>query len=167
MVLDFHCKGDGPGVVEAPPEWIDRLAGVLIDNACKYAGPGGSVLVTVTVTGNRVTLCVDDSGPGIAPEERAAVFDRFHRATSEARGSGLGLAIADSVVRMSGGAWTVQTAPFGGAQMAVSWRRVTDRAGAATGRTDVGSGPAGPVAGGPGPTRQRSSRETTTPGAPS
>lgn len=78
VVLDFHCKGDGPGVVEAPPEWIDRLAGVLIDNACKYAGPGGSVLVTVTVTGNRVTLCVDDSGPGIAPEERAAVSDRFH-----------------------------------------------------------------------------------------
>ena len=55
--------------------------------------------IAVTVDGNRVSLTVDDSGPGIAPEERPKLFDRFHRATDKGSGAGLGLAIADSVVR--------------------------------------------------------------------
>jgi len=93
--------------------------------------------VTVTVNGSRVTLAVDDTGPGIAPEERAAVFDRFHRATSHAGGSGLGLAIADSVVRMTGGTWLVDDSPLGGARMAVWWRRVGQRSAAST---DGGAG---------------------------
>jgi signal transduction histidine kinase len=141
VTLDFRYEGESAGVVAAPPEWIERLAGVLVDNACKYAGTSGRVLVTVIATTSRVTLCVDDSGPGIAPEERAAVFDRFHRATSHAGGSGLGLAIADSVVRMTGGTWTVDEAPLGGARMAVWWRRATDRAKALAGGTD----PSAPV----------------------
>ena len=137
VVLDFRREGAAAAVVEAPPEWIDRLAGVLIDNACKYAGSGGRAQVTVTVNGSRVTLAVDDTGPGIAPEERAAVFDRFHRATSHAGGSGLGLAIADSVVRMTGGTWLVDDSPLGGARMAVWWRRVGQRSAAST---DGGAG---------------------------
>ncbi len=92
-------RGKTPPWINAPPEWIDRLAAVLVDNACRYAGPGGTVRIGVTVAGNRVSLRVDDSGPGIAPEERSKLFDRFHRATELGNGAGLGLAIADSVVR--------------------------------------------------------------------
>ena len=116
-------EGLSPPWINAPPEWIDRLTGVLVDNACRYAGVGGVVRVAVTVEGNRVSLTVDDSGPGIALEERPQLFDRFHRATDEGDGAGLGLAIADSVVRATGGEWLIGQADLGGAHMEVRWHR--------------------------------------------
>jgi two-component system sensor histidine kinase CiaH len=116
-------EGQSPPWINAPPEWIDRLAAVLVDNACRYAGPGGTVRIAVTVDGSRVSLTVDDSGPGIAPEERPKLFDRFHRATDKGSGAGLGLAIADSVVRATGGEWRVGRAELGGAHMEVRWHR--------------------------------------------
>ena len=116
-------EGQNPPWINAPPEWIDRLAAVLVDNACRYAGREGTVRIAVTVDGNRVSLTVDDSGPGIAPEERPKLFDRFHRATDRGSGAGLGLAIADSVVRATGGEWRVGQAELGGAHMEVRWHR--------------------------------------------
>ena len=95
----------------------------MVDNACRYAGSGGTVLVAVKVTGNKVSLSVDDSGPGIAPEERSKLFDRFHRATDEGNGAGLGLANADAVVRATRGEWHVGRAELGGAHMEVRWHR--------------------------------------------
>ena len=113
-----------PALISAPPEWIDRLAGVLMDNACRYAGPGGSVRISVDATAGRVSLAVEDSGPGIPEAERARLFDRFHRAADDGQGAGLGLAIADSIVRSTGGRWSAgDSASLGGARMAVSWRR--------------------------------------------
>jgi signal transduction histidine kinase len=110
-------------VVSAPPEWLDRLLGVLLDNACKYAGPGGTVDVAVRPEGGRVRLVVDDSGPGIPAEERPRIFDRFHRATERPDGAGLGLAIADAVVRATSGHWEIGSSPAGGASMSVTWPR--------------------------------------------
>ena len=124
---DIHLlmwdDGQSSPWINAPPEWIDRLAAVLVDNACRYAGPGGTVKIAVTVDGSRVSLAVDDSGPGIAAEERARLFDRFHRATDEGNGAGLGLAIADAVVRATAGEWRVGRADLGGAHMEVRWHR--------------------------------------------
>jgi signal transduction histidine kinase len=113
----------GPALVHADPTWIDKLVGVLVDNACKFAGVGGRVDVAVLCEGTRVVLRVDDSGPGIPVAQRALVLDRFHRGTDQIGGTGLGLAIADSVVRATGGAWAIGDAPSGGARMEVSWRR--------------------------------------------
>jgi two-component system sensor histidine kinase CiaH len=112
-----------PLVIHAPPEWLDRLLGVLLDNACKYVPEGGAVSVAVWTEGGRIRLSVDDSGPGIPPEERPRIFDRFHRATDRASGAGLGLAIADSVVRATGGRWLIGESPWGGASMGVVWPR--------------------------------------------
>jgi len=113
---------DGAVLISAPPEWIDRLAGVLVDNACRYAGPDGTVRIEVRAQGSRVSLTVEDSGPGIPEAERPLLFDRFHRATEHDAGSGLGLAIGDSIVRSTGGRWHVGDSPLGGALMSVSWR---------------------------------------------
>jgi two-component system, OmpR family, sensor histidine kinase CiaH len=122
LSLTVQLRG-GSHVVTAPPEWLDRLIGVLLDNACKYTTEPGSVAVTVAEEGSRVRLTVDDSGPGIPIEERPRIFDRFHRATDAAGGAGLGLAIADAVVKRTGGRWDLGTSAAGGASMAVSWPR--------------------------------------------
>jgi len=53
----------GPALISAPPEWIDQLAGVLMDNACRYAGPDGVVRISVRSHGSRISLTVEDSGP--------------------------------------------------------------------------------------------------------
>ena len=114
---------DDDAIVTAPPDWLDRLVGILLDNACRYSPDGGSVLVHVAAEGRRVRLTVDDSGPGIPEDERGRVFDRFHRATDQPGGSGLGLAIADAIVRATGGKWHIGTSPAGGASISVSWPR--------------------------------------------
>ena len=123
ITLSVERRGDTDPIITAPPDWIDRLAGVLVDNACRYAGTGGSVHVVVSAQGNRTTVVVEDSGPGIPPEDRPRLFDRFHRVTDDGSGTGLGLAIADSIVRSTGGRWRVGNGTLGGAHFAVSWHR--------------------------------------------
>ncbi len=138
--------GDGAAFVDAPPEWIDRLAGVLVDNACRHAGPGGRVRIVVGAHNTRASLAVEDSGPGIPPEERERLFDRFHRSTAGGGAAGLGLAIADSIVRSTNGRWRIRDAAIGGARMEVVWHRSRSqpRDGEYPGR---GPAPAGAVTG--------------------
>jgi hypothetical protein len=117
------AAGSGSLVVTAPPEWLDRLLGVLLDNACKYSPDGGAIRVSVSTEGGRVQLMVDDAGPGIPADERSRIFDRFHRASEAKGGAGLGLAIADAIVRATNGRWRIDASPAGGASMSVSWPR--------------------------------------------
>jgi signal transduction histidine kinase len=122
VALRLDRIGAGPATIVAPVEWVDRLAAVLVDNACKYASEPGSVLVEVGRAGQRVILAVEDSGPGIAESERDRLFDRFSRGTDAVGGHGLGLAIADSIVRTTAGRWRVESSTrLGGARMEVSW----------------------------------------------
>jgi signal transduction histidine kinase len=126
--LRLHVPDEAASVA-GPAALLDRLLGVLLDNACKYVPEGGLVDVTVARDGSRVALTVDDSGPGIPESDRDRIFDRFHRAsepaggTTGASGAGLGLAIADAIVRATGGRWQLGTAPAGGARFTVSWPR--------------------------------------------
>lgn len=110
-------------VVHAAPEWLDRLAGVLVDNACRYSRRGGDVVVEVTSRAGRPRLAVRDSGPGVPSAERQRIFNRFHRGLDEGEGAGLGLAIANAVVSSTGGRWEITNRPEGGAEFAVEWRR--------------------------------------------
>jgi signal transduction histidine kinase len=130
---------DDAVLISAPPEWIDRLAGVLVDNACRHAGPDGKVRIEVRAHGHRVSLTVEDSGSGIPEAERPYLFDRFHNGGSGGPppesgglrgvvppgqyGAGLGLAIGDSIVRSTGGRWHIADSPLGGALLSVSWRQ--------------------------------------------
>jgi signal transduction histidine kinase len=129
--VQFVTTGSAPAWISAPPEWIDRLTGVLVDNACRYAGPGGTVRIGVAHRGARVTLTVEDSGPGVPAELRGRLFDRFHRSTDQGGSAGLGLAIADSIVRSTDGLWQVGDSELGGARFEVSWRRSGARQAAA------------------------------------
>ena len=73
----------------------------LIDNAIRYGGTGGKILVTVQRSASEYLVAVEDNGPGIAPELRQAVFSRFTRLdrSADKSGSGLGLSIAQSLAR--------------------------------------------------------------------
>jgi signal transduction histidine kinase len=127
LQLGVHIPKDQV-LIAASPDLVDRLVGVLVDNACKYAPEGGSVDVTVASEGSRASVMVDDTGPGIPDAERQQVFDRFHRSittSSEAGGAGLGLAIGDAIVRATGGRWSVETSPGGGARFVVTWAKAT------------------------------------------
>jgi heavy metal sensor kinase len=88
----------------------DRLRQVvanLVDNAIKYTGRGGEVRVQSWSRGTEAGVTVSDTGPGIAPEFRQRVFDRFYRQdparNRTAGGAGLGLAICREVVEAHGG----------------------------------------------------------------
>jgi signal transduction histidine kinase len=115
-------------VIHASADLVDRLIGVLLDNACKYAPEGGRVVVSVAVDVGRASVRVGDSGPGIRTEERDRIFDRFHRSvatTGEPGGAGLGLAIGDAIVHATGGRWALAESSLGGASFGVSWPRAT------------------------------------------
>ncbi len=101
----------------------DRLTEVLLnllDNALRHAPPGGLIEVSGGVDGPFVRVSIADNGPGIGPEDRVRVFDRFYRAdksrSSSTGGSGLGLAIVRALVEAHGGAIRVDERPGGGAR---------------------------------------------------
>jgi two-component system sensor histidine kinase TctE len=76
----------------------------LMDNAIRYSREGGRVTVRV-IPAPRATVTVSDDGPGIPPDEREHIFERFHRRLGTSTdGSGLGLAIAQEIARIHGGA---------------------------------------------------------------
>ena len=82
---------------------LRELLSNLIDNALRYTPAGGSVTVRVRRDGEHALLEVEDTGPGIAPAERAHVFERFYRILgSNVAGSGLGLAIVREIAQQHG-----------------------------------------------------------------
>ena len=87
----------------------------LIDNAARYAGAHPRVHLSVGCEGAQAVLRVDDNGPGIPPEERDRVFDRFYRRDGQGpSGSGLGLAIVRETVGLHAGSLQLDETPGGG-----------------------------------------------------
>ena len=87
----------------------------LVDNALRAAPRGGVVNAEVKSGPDRVEVRIVDSGPGVAPSDREAVFEPFWRARSGGQGAGLGLAIVRTVARAHGGEVRVEETAGGGA----------------------------------------------------
>jgi two-component system, OmpR family, sensor histidine kinase MprB len=108
-LMPWQVYGDGSG--------LGRAVLNVLDNAAKWSPPGGRVGVRLTqIDPVHAELVVIDQGPGIPPQERRLVFDRFFRSTSARAmpGSGLGLAIVKQVVLKHGGTLRVEDGVPGG-----------------------------------------------------
>jgi len=91
---------------------LDEMLGNLLDNACKWAR--SQVTIQSNQTGGRVTISVEDDGPGVEPAMREQVLHRGVRADEAAPGSGIGLAIVRELAELYGGTISLGTSPAGG-----------------------------------------------------
>nr|WP_229459330.1 sensor histidine kinase [Massilia cavernae] len=111
--LGFEA-GDTSVNIDGNAMMLRELLSNLIDNAIRYTPAGGSVTVRVRSDAGQAILEVEDTGPGIAPAERANVFERFYRILgSSASGSGLGLSIVREIAQQHGAEVDVFSNPRG------------------------------------------------------
>ena len=118
----IDISGVVAGQVTGSEHGLESVVDNLLTNATRHAA--GQVRVTVTEADGTVEVTVEDDGPGIPPEERAHVFERFSR-LDDARarddgGAGLGLAIVKAIVEGHRGSVAVDQAPLGGARFVVT-----------------------------------------------
>jgi two-component system sensor histidine kinase QseC len=96
---EVSLDGDESAEVKADEPLLRLLIVNLMDNGIKYTPAGGKIKVSILPEDGAWSLSITDSGPGISPEHREAVFQRFYRVnTPEVEGAGLGLAIVSDIV---------------------------------------------------------------------
>jgi two-component system, OmpR family, heavy metal sensor histidine kinase CusS len=112
-------RGIEPGLsVAADGDLLRQVVQNLASNAIKYNQPGGHIRVTLRrAPGGGARLTVENTGPGIPPEDREKVFQRFYRADKARNrnvdGAGLGLSLAREIMRAHGGTLTLDDSPPG------------------------------------------------------
>jgi two-component system, OmpR family, sensor kinase len=108
-------------LVEADEDRLAQALRNLLRNAIAHTAEDGTVALSAEATGGRVRFIVDDDGPGIPPDQRTAVFDRFRRLDGgrarDTGGAGLGLAIVQAIAHAHGGRVWADAAPSGGARL--------------------------------------------------
>lgn len=126
LTLTLHPGAHAP-IISGDENLVRQLITNLIDNAIKFT-EAGRVDVFISQTELDAILEVQDSGPGIDPQELPLIFERFYRAdksrTREVPGTGLGLAIVRSIARVHGGRVEAEKAPTGGALFRVRFPRI-------------------------------------------
>ncbi|WP_323718043.1 sensor histidine kinase [Paracoccus aminovorans] len=101
--LGFESGFAGPLPVRAEPLLLGEALANLISNAIRHTGRGAMVTIRVRAEGAEAVLEVEDDGPGIPAEARAAVTGRFARGETQGQGMGLGLPVVEEIARLFGG----------------------------------------------------------------
>jgi two-component system sensor histidine kinase TctE len=115
LALELEAP-DAPILVPLHAELMAEALGNLLDNALRYTPRGGRVLIEFDTV--PPAIHVSDSGPGVPPDQREAVFERFVRGRhAESEGSGLGLAIVRDIVAIHDGTIELTESRFGGARV--------------------------------------------------
>lgn len=102
-------SSDGLALADADPLLLEQSLVNLLDNAAKFAPEGSTIRISVSDSDGRVTVRVEDEGPGIPAEDLPHIFDKFYRAKAgdqKVAGTGLGLAVAKGFVEAMGGTLT-------------------------------------------------------------
>lgn len=111
---------DGAVIVQGNRYAVEDAVRNLVENAIAHAPRSTEIVVTVAPAGS---VNVTDQGPGVPPEERARIFERFWRGKARlGSGAGLGLAIVEEIMKAHGGSATVADAPGGGASFTLTFR---------------------------------------------
>jgi two-component system phosphate regulon sensor histidine kinase PhoR len=120
---------------------LELLLMNLLDNALKYAKEGRKVKVDVRTAAHRLEIRVIDHGPGIPPQDRRRIFERFVRGTSgsekQVRGSGIGLALVKHIAESHGGHTWVDSEVGRGATFVVTIPAASARTAAADPRAAI------------------------------
>jgi two-component system OmpR family sensor kinase len=126
--IDLGISNSQPAVVMGDPDALRTLTRNLVDNAVRYTPAGGRVDVSVENGGDggQTLLKIVDNGPGIPPEERSRVLDRFYRRPGTSPpGSGLGMAIVKAIADTHGATLELDSGPAGtGLAVSVRFRSV-------------------------------------------
>jgi signal transduction histidine kinase len=104
--------------IDTDPDWLAQVVTNLLSNAIRFSPPGGDVAISAGLHDNCARISVRDHGPGVPPDFRSRLFERFARADSSANqkgSSGLGLSIVQEIVARLGGQASFDEAPGGGA----------------------------------------------------
>lgn len=114
LTLTLNAPASLPRV-RADPDRLEQALINLLDNAIKYTPAAGTVTVRLASEGGYVRVEVNDTGPGIAPEDLPHLFEPLYRAESVRRlpGTGLGLTIVRAILDQHGGTISVRSAPGG------------------------------------------------------
>ncbi|MBS1825551.1 MAG: DUF4118 domain-containing protein [Acidobacteria bacterium] len=109
-------------LIEADPALLPIALANLLENAIKYSPGLTPIRIDVTLEGDHVVFSVSDKGPGVSPEDRVRIFDRYYRGKSALRiqGNGMGLAIATEIVDLHGGRIWEENRAEGGACFSIS-----------------------------------------------
>ena len=113
---------EGPAPARADRAALVTALSAVVSNALRYTPRGGRAALGIErLDSQRLVIHVDDSGPGVPADERAAIFEPFRRgsAGADAAGVGLGLAIAQRILEQLDGRVTVTHSPFGGARFSL------------------------------------------------
>jgi heavy metal sensor kinase len=127
--LTLRCTVPNQSHVIGDSKMIQRMLANLLDNAIKYAAPGGTVEVSVSENEKETVMTVRDTGIGIAPEDLPRIFERFYRCDQSRSkpGIGLGLSLARAIARAHGGEITVTSRPKEGSTFTVTLPKSTPR----------------------------------------
>jgi signal transduction histidine kinase len=115
----FVAQVDESIAVRGSAELLKRVVVNLLDNAFRHTPPAARVELVLRRENGAVRLDVRDAGPGIAPEDRERLFERFHRGRGAAAGAGLGLALCREIVARHGGDIQVESAAGHGTTVSV------------------------------------------------
>jgi signal transduction histidine kinase len=133
--------GGGPIMVKGPPSVLGRALRNLVENAVRHTPTGTRVTVELD-SGGRVAVI--DHGPGVPPDKRHVIFERFWRAERDDEGgAGLGLAIVKRILDLVGGSIRVEDAAGGGARFVMELLRADAPADASPAKADPGGRPVG------------------------
>ena len=109
--------GVGTAAFRGEQQDLEEMLGNLMDNACKWAA--SAVTLSVTTEADRLTITIDDDGPGLTSDQRELALGRGKRLDESAPGSGLGLAIVSDIAALYGGELKLLESPAGGLRAAL------------------------------------------------
>ena len=117
ILLDWHLPAETV-YIEGDELLLQRLLGILLDNAIRYTPESGEIRAEVSVTANNAFVTVRDTGVGMSEDVRQHIFNRFYQADLRERksnaGNGLGLSIGRWIADAHGAELTVESTPLQG-----------------------------------------------------